>query len=103
MFEINIVSLAELLPRQSADGYGTLQWTVGRDEYTEKYLVNKYSIKGEHGLNVNIQFFISLKSSSIPKLISRQAEWGKEVLQRFCLCYIRMGFFAAAAFLILCG
>lgn len=102
MFEINIGSLAELLPRQTADGYGTLQWTVGRDECTEKYLVSKYSIKGEGGLNMNIQFFISLKSSSISKLISRWAEWGKEVLQRFCLCYIR-NFFAADVFLILSG
>lgn len=48
-----------MLPRQSADEYGALKWAVGRNEYTEKYLVNKYSIKSEHVLNLNIQFYFS--------------------------------------------
>lgn len=93
-----MLAWTEMLLRQSADEYVALKWTVGRNEYTENYLVNKYSIRSEHVLNLSIQFCFSLKPSSNPKPISTWGEWGKEVvLLRFCFLILEI-FVAACIF-----
>lgn len=52
-----VLAWTEMWPRQSADEYVALKLTTERTEYTEKYLVSKYSIKSEHVLNLNIKFY----------------------------------------------
>lgn len=98
-----MLAWAELLPRQPADGFGALQCTVGRDECTEEYLVSKYNIKGECGLNVNIQFFISLKSRVQFQNSSKGEVSGVRRFYRGFACVI-LGFsLLLPAFLILSG